>query len=226
MVTSADNTLAAERRLIGIFGGTFDPVHLGHLRMAQEVLDATPMDELRFVPCHIPPHRGNPGATSAQRAALLESAVAEGDRRFRLDRRELEREGPSYMVDTLHSLREELGEYTSIALILGQDAMSGLCSWSRWRELTTLAHLIVLSRPGYSPDLPKALAAFIQEGLSRDPQVLLRAPHGRIVPVMTSQLEISASHIRDLMQQNRSARYLVPDTVLAQIDALGLYHKV
>lgn len=223
MATFVAETDPAPKRLIGIFGGTFDPVHNGHLRMAQEIVDAAPMTELRFVPCHVPPHRETPRASASERVELLRAALSEGDPRFRIDTRELEREGPSYMVDTLGSLREELGEKTAIALILGHDALMGLSTWSRWTELTELAHLIILPRPGYRPELPEVLSAHLKNRISEDPQHLLTSPHGSVVPITTSQLEISASQIRELLKRHQSARYLLPEPVLQRIHSLGLY---
>lgn len=210
-------------RLIGIFGGTFDPIHHGHLRMAQEVLDATPMDELRLIPCHVPPHRGEPGASANARVKLMEAALAQGDPRLRIDIRELERSGPSYMVDTLTSLRESLGHEVSLALILGVDAVQGLPQWSRWTQITGLAHLIILGRPGYSPAWPKVLEDHLRDRWCHQPAELLMKPQGFSLQLPVTQLDISASQIRSLIKQGRSAAYLTPDPVLAEIERLGLY---
>jgi nicotinate-nucleotide adenylyltransferase len=209
--------------LIGIFGGTFDPIHHGHLRMAQEVLDATPMEELRLIPCHVPPHRDEPGASASARVKLMEAALAQGDPRLRIDTRELDRSGPSYMVDTLTSLRESLGHEVSLALILGIDAVQGLPQWSRWTQLTALAHLIILGRPGYSPTWPKALEDHLRDRWCRHPAELLQKPQGFALQLPVTQLDISASQIRSLLKQGRSAAYLTPDPVLAEIERLGLY---
>ncbi len=209
--------------LIGIFGGTFDPVHHGHLRMAQEVLDATPMSELRLIPCHVPPHRDLPGATATTRVKLLELALAHGDPRLKIDTRELDRDGPSYMVDTLLSLRESLGPSVSLALILGNDALQGLPGWSRWTQLTELAHLILLGRPGDPPAWPSVLEAHLKARWQEDPRTLLEAPHGFAIKLAVTQLDISASQIRRLIQTGRRADYLTPEPVLSEIQRLGLY---
>ena len=210
-------------RLIGVFGGTFDPIHHGHLRMAQEVLDATPMQQLRLIPCHIPPHRDEPGASSSVRVQLMEAALAHADPRLEIDTRELDRPGPSYMVDTLISLRETLGQDVSLALILGVDAAQGLPEWSRWTQLTSLAHLIILSRPGYSPEWPQALEDHLRARWCQHPDQLLNHPQGFAIQLPVTQLEISASKIRGLLRQGLSAAYLTPEPVLAEIERRGLY---
>jgi len=212
-------------RLIGILGGTFDPIHHGHLRMAQEVLDATPMAELRLVPCHIPPHRDHPGASANDRVKLLQIALTQGDPRLQIDTRELDRTGPSYMVDTLLSFRETLGENVSLALILGVDAAQGLPTWSRWTQLTTLAHLIILGRPGYAPAWPVGLEEHLRGRWRQHPEELLKQPQGLAIELPVTQLDISASKIRSLLEQGQSAAYLTPEPVLAEIQRLGLYRS-
>lgn len=210
-------------QLIGVFGGTFDPVHHGHLRMAQEVLDATPMAELRLIPCHIPSHREAPGATAEIRAQLLEIALIEADARLRIDRQELERPGPSYMVDTLTALRKTLGNTVSLGLILGADAVCGLPGWSRWTKITALAHLIILARPGVSPSWPPALQDHLQGRWRDHPESLIEAPQGFAIQLPVTQLEISASKIRELIHHGFSADFLTPAPVLHEIKRRGLY---
>ncbi len=133
--------------LVACFGGTFDPVHNGHLQAAEEVRERADCLEVRLIPCHIPPHRMTPAAPAAARLAMLELALA-GSPRLRVDARELQREGPSYTVDTLVSLREELGEGVALGWVLGADAVAGLDSWRDWQRLPELAHLLLLDRPG------------------------------------------------------------------------------
>ena len=210
-------------RLVGVFGGTFDPIHHGHLRMAQEVLQSTPMTELRFVPSRVPPHREAPGTSAEDRVRLLEAALAHSDPRLQIDTRELTRPGPSYMVDTLRSLRQELGNEPSLALILGVDAMHGLPEWSRWTQLTDLAHLIILGRPGYSPIWPDALGNHLKGRLHDHPEHLVNASQGYVIHLPVTQLEISASQIRSLLKHGKSANYLTPAAVLKAIEELGLY---
>src|SRR3569833_2622728 len=143
--------------MIGLLGGTFDPIHFGHLRPAMDLLDELGLDHVRLIPCGVPPHRAAPRAHAEHRLTMLRLAVS-GEPRLRVDERELRRPGPSYMVDTVLSLREELGD-TPLALIIGMDALNGLATWRRWRELVALCHLIVMERPGGTAPAPGELAA-------------------------------------------------------------------
>jgi len=208
-------------RPIGVLGGTFDPVHHGHLRPALELLEDLGLAEIRFIPCRIPAHRGEPRASAGARARMLEAAIA-GQPGFVLDHRELEREGPSYMADTLTSLRRSFPDQP-LCLILGQDAFAALESWHRWREIPALAHLLVLERPGYSPELPPPLAALLENRRLREPHELCHAPGGGILLHAVTQLAISATDIRERLASGRSVRYLLPETVNHFIDTQGLY---
>lgn len=208
--------------MIGIYGGTFDPVHYGHLRTALEVSEALGLAELRLVPCQIPPHRETPGATPAQRVRMLRAALAGADPGVRVDARELARPGPSYMVDTLASLREELGA-APLGLIVGMDTFLGLPRWHRWETLLTLAHVIVMQRPGHAPAWPPELARIVSDRFATAGATLHERPMGRVHVMAVTQLEISASHIRRLIAGKRSARYLTPDAVLDIIREERLY---
>lgn len=213
---------------VGVFGGTFDPVHNGHLRVALEALEALDLAEVRLLPSRQPPHRGRPGATPEQRLTMLERAVA-GQPGFVLDRRELERDGPSYMVDTLSSLRAELAA-TPLCLLLGGDAFRELPGWHRWQTLFELAHVVVLRRPrgdgdddDRQPRLPPDLCAQTERRWQGDARTLRTALAGEVYKLSVTQLDISATRIRELLRQNRSPRYLVPDTVLDYIESQNLY---
>jgi nicotinate-nucleotide adenylyltransferase len=210
---------------IGILGGTFDPIHFGHLRMAQELHDALELATIRFVPAARPPLRAAPQTSAAQRAEMVRLAIA-GNAAFGLDLRELARTGPSYTFDTLSELRAELGSATPLALLLGGDAFLGLPGWHRWQELPQLAHLVVAHRPGAVPDatrMPPELQALWQQRASAHPADLHRSPAGKIFLQRITALDISASHIRRTLQQGRSARYLLPDAVGDYIAAHRLY---
>lgn len=206
---------------IGILGGTFDPVHHGHLRPALELLEQLPLGELRLVPCRVPPHRNQPQATAEQRAAMLELAIA-GQAGFILDRRELQRDGPSYMVDTLDSLRQEFPTHP-LCLILGQDAFASLHHWHRWQSLSELAHLVVLQRPGYTPTWPTPVAALLRQRQLQHPKQLRQQPAGGVLVQPCSQLEISATGIRQQLAAGYSARYLLPHLVMDFIANHRLY---
>ena len=134
-------------RPVGVFGGTFDPIHYGHLRTAFELLQALRLAEVRFIPCSDPPHRGKTYASAAERLRMVALAI-DGQEGFVADDRELARGGPSYSIDTLLTLREEFPQ-RSLGLILGMDAFLGLHTWYRWDEILDVAHIVVAHRPGF-----------------------------------------------------------------------------
>lgn len=209
--------------MIGVFGGTFDPVHLGHLRLAWEAAESLQADELRMIPACRPPHRAPPQASASDRLAMLDLALA-GQTRLRLDRREYDRPGPSYMVDTLASLRAEIGPRRPLCLILGADAYLGLPGWQRWEGLIGLAHLLVLQRPD-SPQPDATMAAF--DAAHRVPlDALADRPAGGVAHIPGRQLDISASDIRARIASGRSPRYLIPDAVLRYIHDQRLYQSL
>jgi nicotinate-nucleotide adenylyltransferase len=207
--------------MIAIFGGTFDPVHYGHLRPALELLQELPLRELRFVPCSVPPHREAPQAGAELRVAMLRAAL-EGQPGLVLDERELQRPGPSYTVDTLRSLREELGA-VPLCLVIGGDAFRGLATWHRWEDLIELAHLIVMRRPGWEAPAEGPVAALYAQRRTDSAAALAQSPAGRILAWPVTQLDISASRIRRDIGLGKSPRYLLPDAVWELIRARGLY---
>lgn len=209
-------------RPVGVLGGTFDPIHLGHLRPALEVWEQLDLEEIRIVPCHIPPHRRSPRASVAQRVRMVELAV-QGQAGFRLDLREVERAGPSYSVDTLTALRAELGEDVPLCLIMGMDAFAGLPSWHRWTELIELAHLVVTHRPGSPASQDIDLGDWLERVRTEDPRDLHARSRGHVWFCPVTQLDISATDIRRRIKAGRSPRFLLPDAVWHYIHAEGLY---
>ncbi len=207
--------------MIGIFGGTFDPIHYAHLRTALEVQQQLGLTEVRFIPASLPPHRVQPHATAQQRLAMVQRAVA-GQPGMRVDDRELRRDGPSYMVDTLASLREETGP-RALVLILGMDAFLGLPGWHQWTRLIELAHLVVMERPGVALPITGDLADLVRRHRVVDKTALARQPAGGILFVPVSQLTISATAIRAQLAAGSSPRFLLPDAVLDYIQTEGLY---
>ncbi|NNL62238.1 MAG: nicotinate-nucleotide adenylyltransferase [Woeseiaceae bacterium] len=210
-------------RPIGVFGGTFDPVHYGHLRSAFEMLQALSFEQVSFVPCGDPPHRGVTYATSAQRLRLVELAIA-GQDGFVADDRELRRGGPSYTVDTLQTLREEHTN-RSLGLIVGMDAFLGLTGWHRWDEILDFAHIVVAHRPGWkAPDIGELGELVAAHGTHRVDD-LHNTTHGFIHIHAVTQLEIASTEIRDLVAAGRDPRFLMPDAVRDEIENTGLYKE-
>lgn len=213
-------------RAIGILGGTFDPVHLGHLRMAQEMAESLSLGSVHFIPAAVPPHRAPPSGPDDQRIAMVQLAIADNPL-FQLDLREFYRSGPSYMVDTLMSLRAEVGARTPLYLLLGADAFLGLPTWHRWRELFGLAHVAVAHRPGFQLDAesPKISPLLREEWLQRHGGEPDDSASGRILSCEMTALDISASALRGMISGQRSIRYLVPAPVESFIQTHHLYEK-
>lgn len=210
-------------RPIALLGGTFDPVHLAHLRAAWEAAEALDA-EVFLLPANVPPHRAQPLASAAQRVALLRAALA-GQHRLRLDERELRRSGPSYTVDTLRELRGEIGSHRPLVLLLGADAFAGLPTWHEWRELFRLAHVVVMTRPGHGRDWPAELEAEWQSRRSDDALDLRTSAAGRIHDLAITPLEISATAVRAQLAAGREPRWLLPDAVFADPQLLAPYRQ-
>ncbi|MGB5599919.1 MAG: nicotinate-nucleotide adenylyltransferase [Thiothrix litoralis] len=206
------------REMIGILGGTFDPVHYAHLRTALEVAEHFGVADMRLIPGNVPPHRPQPVASPAQRLAMLQMALA-SEPRLQADDRELRREGHSYSIDTLQSFRDEMGTERPILFALGVDAFLHFQRWHRWDEILGLAHLVVVHRPGYSlpPD------DWYEPYLSANPAELCTTPAGRIYLLPVTALDISATQVRERLKQGKSPRYLLPDSVLDSIQRHQLY---
>jgi nicotinate-nucleotide adenylyltransferase len=204
-----------------VFGGTFDPIHFGHLRSAMELLDALKLGQLRFMPAADPPHRDAPSVCGEHRAAMLELAI-EGEQRFVCDRRELMREGPSYSVLSLEELRTELGPDTPLYMVLGADALASLPTWHRWRELLGLAHLVAIARPGWPWPHEGEIAELLSQRAA-EPEDIAAVASGQICIQTLRPQAVSATAIRSLLQSRRSARYLLPDSVLDYIARHELY---
>jgi nicotinate-nucleotide adenylyltransferase len=213
---------------IGILGGTFDPIHYGHLRLAQEVADKLRLAEVRFLPSGTPPHRSSPGAPAADRLAMVQLAVT-GNSLLTVDPRETLRAGPGYTVDTLMAIRAETGPAQSLVLMLGADAFLELATWSRWHQLFELAHVAVAYRPGFPVDtwqsrMPQPLAAEYNKRLMRQPLGIHTAPAGGIVVVPIAALDISATLIRDSIRDGANPRYLLPEQIIKYIQDNDLYN--
>lgn len=220
--------MASGTGVLGVFGGTFDPVHFGHLRLAEEARQLLALDSVRWIPAGQPPHRDTPRVTSRHRLDMVRLAIA-GNDAFQVDAAEVEAQRPSYSVPTLERLRSQLGAAQPLVLLLGADAFAGLPTWHRWQELLTLAHLGVAHRPGFPlapASLPAPLAELLAQCGSDDPAVLAGAPAGRIVNFAMTPLAISATQVRQLLAEGGSPRYLLPDAVIAYIQQHHLYQRL
>lgn len=212
---------------IGILGGTFDPIHYGHLRLAEELTGTLKLDQVRFVPSGTPPHRAAPNVPAAHRLAMVELAAA-GNPRFSVDGREVRRAGPGYAFDTLAELRAEAGDARPLAFLVGADAFLEFATWHRWHEIFGMAHIVVAHRPGYPVErwaerMPQPLAREYSARLMQQPLATHLSPAGGIVVVPFTALDISATALRDMLRAGASPRYLLPDQVLDYIQTHRLY---
>lgn len=205
-------------------GGTFDPIHYGHLRLAEEMAEYLALERVLFIPAGQPPHRSAPRTAALHRLEMTRRAIA-GNPRFVLDAREVNAARPSYTVDTLSELRAELGASARVWLLLGADAFFGLPGWHAWRELFALANIAVAARPGVDDldpaTLPSALKAEVTGRRTADPTTAGAA--GCVLLRQTTALDISASGIRERLVRGASVRYLLPDAVLGYIHEHQLY---
>lgn len=212
----------AEAAPLGLFGGTFDPIHTGHLRLAEEAREALGLGGVRFIPAGTPPHRDTPQTPAGHRLAMVCSAIADNPA-FSCDDGEVRSSGRSYTVLTLERLRAEHGS-RPLVLLLGADAFAGLPAWHRWQEILQLAHIAVATRPGHTLDaLPAALQRALDGQPGRNPETLRATPAGAVVHFDMTPLAISATEIRTLLRNGRSPRYLLPDSVVDYIAAHSLY---
>ncbi|WP_442497005.1 nicotinate-nucleotide adenylyltransferase [Methylobacter sp. sgz302048] len=206
--------------MIGIFGGTFDPVHYGHLRSALEVKEIFGLTEIRLLPSAQPPHREQPVATALMRVQMLELAI-KNQPGFIIDTRELDRAGHSYMVDTLKSFRQEFPEQP-LLLFIGSDAFKNLATWHRWQQLFDYAHIVVMTRPGFQL---QELDGYFAAKKAIEITELAQASAGRLFFQPITQLEISATAIRKMIAEKRNPGFLLPDAVIEYIKQHALYEK-
>lgn len=209
------------RKAIGILGGTFDPIHMGHLRMALELYENLDLLKVHIIPCFQPVHRKLPTASPAHRLAMVKCAIA-NESALLADDREIIRNEPSYMIDTLLSLRTEYPD-NPLCLILGIDAFLGFTSWHRWKEILEHAHIVVAHRPQYSIPVNGIIADLVKERSQSDAAYLHEHMAGSIIVRPITTLEISASVIRNLIASGKSPRYLLPDAVYEYIKQHGTY---
>ena len=202
---------------IGILGGTFDPIHFGHLRTALDVAEQLNLDHIRLIPSARPPHRDQPQASPKQRLTMLQLAIKNNER-FVIDDREIHRQGDSYTVDTLLGLRQDFTD-NPLFLLMGTEAFAEIKTWSRWQQLLDLAHIVVMQRPNERLTMPDEYRNHLaQKG---DEQLA----SGKVWSLVVTQLAISASEIRAKIAHDENPQYLLPDAVIQIIGMLGLYKK-
>jgi len=211
--------------LMGVLGVTFNPIHYAHLRLAEELAYTLSLQSVRLIPARIPPHREAPRVSSEHRLEMVKAACT-GNTRLTVDERECRRSGPSYTVDTLRELREELGAQQPLCLLMGADAFVALMTWSRWQQLFELAHIAIARRPGFALDagrMPAALAHEVETRMTQEMSHLHMRPAGNITLCTITALDISGTAIRSCIAEGRSVRYLLPDSVLDYIRQHQLY---
>jgi nicotinate-nucleotide adenylyltransferase len=208
---------------MGIFGGTFDPIHYGHLRTAFELYQLLGLPEVRFMPAGNPPHRETTIASNALRLRMVEVAVS-GQPGFTVDDRELRKTSPSYSVETLGELRAEYPD-RPLCLVIGMDAFLGLPNWHRWRELLDLGHLVVAHRPGWRAPDTGTLGELLARRATAQVSDLHETTAGRIYIHAVTQLEISSTEVRALIAAGRDPRFLMPDGVRDIILDTGCYAR-
>lgn len=207
--------------MIGIFGGTFDPVHLGHLRSALEIYYALELDHIRFVPCANPSHRQRPVASVEMRMKMVSAAIAPFTG-FVLDSREANRSGPSYMYDTLVSLKKDFTAQR-LCLIIGSDAFLTFNQWKQWEKILKLCHLLVMERPG-TDNLQDVVASFSLElNFTNNISEFKKAGSGSILSYSATQFGLSSSKIRQFVRAGIDVRYCVTDDVYKIINQENLY---
>lgn len=209
--------------MIGIYGGTFDPIHFGHLRSALDVAEQLGLSKVLMIPSAQPPHRETPVVSVEHRWQMLQLAL-EGQQLMVADDREIQRKGPSYTYDTLTELRQEYnGE--ALCLIQGGDVFQKLHTWHRWQELLDLTHIVVMRRAGENVLWDALVEKRYSQCLTNDKTELESKAAGKIIELDVVPLSISATQIRDKILMNKEIKYLLPDKVLAHIDKHKLYRN-
>lgn len=209
---------------IGILGGTFDPVHYGHLRLALECKEAAALQEIRLVPSSMPPHREPPRAAAAQRLGMLKLATA-SVAGLTVDDCEIRRGGTSYTIDTVREIRKHSGNRT-VCIIMGMDAFRQLPSWKEWELILEQVHIIVADRPDVETRIDdRQLARLYQTRRTDRRDDLHRVPAGSILKIDIPLLTISSTRIRDMLLRGQDPSFLLPDNVIDYIRSHKLYRE-
>ncbi|HHR6130329.1 TPA: nicotinate-nucleotide adenylyltransferase [Providencia alcalifaciens] len=216
---------AKPQGLQALFGGTFDPIHYGHLRPVEALANQVGLQKVILLPNHVPPHRPQPEASPTQRLEMVKLAI-QNNPLFTVDTRELQRNTPSFTIETLSELRQELGHEQPLAFIIGQDSLLSINTWHGWTQLLDKCHLLVCARPGYAthftdPDMQQ----WLQQHQVQDPQVLSQTPYGSIFIGDTPLVNISATEIREQLSEGLACEDLLPSAVYRYIQQQHLYQK-
>lgn len=210
-------------RLSAFFGGTFDPIHYGHLKAVTALAEEVGVAQVTLLPNHVPPHRPQPIASPQQRVDMVNLAIANNPL-FVVDDRELHRTTTSYTIDTLESIRQERGHSSPLAFIIGQDALLTLHQWHRWQNLLEVCHLLVLARPGYAVQMATPeMQHWLEQHQLKEVEQLTERPHGAVYLATTPLLDISATDIRQRYHQGLDGNRLLPPAVQGYIESQGLY---
>lgn len=207
---------------VGVFGGSYNPIHIGHLRSALELVEKLHLDQLRLMPCAVPPLRAEPDCSAKDRAAMVELAVSD-EPRLICDTRELERPGKSFTIDSLMELRGDYGAERCLCMVVGCDAVLEINRWHRWQELLDWSHIVVMARPGWTLPLEGEVAEWLRSHKLQSGEDFSVAPSGSILIEELRPLPVSSTEIRALLASGRSPRYLVPGDVLDYIETRNLY---
>ncbi|EMI5492511.1 nicotinate-nucleotide adenylyltransferase [Providencia stuartii] len=211
--------------LQALFGGTFDPIHYGHLRPVEALAKQVGLEKVILLPNHVPPHRPQPEASPTQRLEMVRLAIQDNPL-FTIDTRELERNSPSYTIETLTTLRKEMGSEQPLAFIIGQDSLLSINTWHGWEQLLNNCHLLVCSRPGYATNFSDPqMQAWLAEHKTDDPNQLSHTPSGYIFLGDTPLVDISATEIRKNLNSGQLNSNLIPPAVMSYIQQQQLYHS-
>jgi nicotinate-nucleotide adenylyltransferase len=213
---------------LGLFGGTFDPVHFGHLRLATELAEAFHLEKVIFIPAGLPYHRGRDAHASAEQRLTMLKLATQRDARFDVDDRELKRSGNTYTFDTLTEIRRERGPETPLVFLAGTDSFAKIDAWHRWTELFDLAHFAIAVRADDADWVKRGPGTIPRDAWPRitlNPRELAHAPAGKIVTFAMTPLSISSTAIRSLAAEGASIRYLTPDPVAEYIRSHNLYSR-
>lgn len=203
-------------------GGSFDPIHFGHLRSAIEVKEQLGLDQIQLVPCHIPPHKEDTHASAEHRAHMVQLAVQD-HQDLEVNPIELNQSTTSYTVDTLRQIRQQLGSEVVLCFVIGMDSLVTLHTWHQWQQITDYCHLVVALRPGSSPNNLQSEVADFLRNKQCSPEEVKQSPQGHIIICETTKLDISSTYIRQLVREGHSPRFLLPAAVQHYIQQQQLY---